>query len=203
MTLGLLTKKIGVSMTTGSQWINNIKQPTRKHTKLLCEILDVTPAELYGGISQEEFLKEKEFSRRVIITGTVQAAGKIRNRKEKIVNLPKELSTKKSKAVICVGDSMKGICNHGDLILYNESLKVRNNDLVIVNIQGYGLFFKKFRDLMSKDHANLTKKMIKKLQKKEHIYEFSSVNQAKKYLPLLCGSNEIIYVYKVTGICYR
>ena len=202
-TLTKIADKIGVTLTTASFWINNIKQPSRRHLLQFCEILKTTPEELYGGVTHETFLKEKEFSRTVIIAGTVQAAGKILRKKEKITNLPKELSVKKSKSVICVGNSMRPLCENGDLILYNEDLKVKDNDLVIVEIKNYGRFFKKFRDLTLKGAHNLTNKMFKKLKSEEHIYMFSSVNPSKKYPPLFCGSNEVVTIYKVTGICYR
>lgn len=202
-TLEKVTKRIGVSLTTGSQWMNNVKQPTKKHLKDFCKILNITPAELYGGVSQEDYQKEKEFTRTVIITGTVQAAGKIVSRKKQTANLPKELSVKKSKSVICIGNSMRPLCENGDLILYNEDLKVKDNDLVIVEIKNYGKFFKKFKNLSLKDTQTLTKKMIKKLKSKEYIYMFNSVNPSKKYPSFFCGSNEVISMYKVTGICYR
>ena len=120
----------------------------------------------------------------ITITGIVLATKKLRERisssKAKKIPLPNDFSIKKSRAFICQGDSMEPLCKDGDLILYNDDSRIKNNDLVIVEIKSHGKFFKRYKNITHKDYPNMTSSAFKKLQrrvkKNQHIYMFTSAN---------------------------
>ena len=202
---------IKVTPTCISLWLNNVREPTKKHRPLICKILGMTEGELFGGISKETLMNEIKSHHVITVTGIVLASKKLKEkiapRKSKKISLPNNFSIKNSRALICKGDSMEPLCKDGDIILYSEDKKIKNNNLVIVEIEGHGKFFKRYKNISHKEYPMMTSAAFKKLQRRikkgQHICMFTSANNSNDYPPLLCCSDEIISIRKVAGILYK